>query len=340
MPPAARDFVTICMPALNEERYIAAAIASVLPADDDIDYELLVLDGGSTDHTRAIVETLAARNGKIRLVANERRLQAAALNLAARVADQRSTVLIRADCHSRYPRGFAAGCLATLRAEKCASVVVSMRTMGRSCMQRAIASAQNSVLGNGGSAHRRETRSRFVDHGHHAAFDRGTFLRLGGYDEAFASNEDAELDLRLARAGDRIYLDERLAIDYFPRDTLRGLARQYRKYGWGRASTLLKHGQRPKLRQVAPAIVFATCITSLAAAVVDPHALIVPVAYAGLCLGWGLYRAAATRSPCEALAGPAAMVMHMSWGAGFIFRLLCAPLNRGRRAWRMSPASS
>ena len=53
-------FVTIVMPALDEERYIASAIASVLPDEDaGIDYEVIVADGGSVDATAKIVRMLA-----------------------------------------------------------------------------------------------------------------------------------------------------------------------------------------------------------------------------------------------------------------------------------------
>jgi len=44
-------FVTIVMPALNEERYVARAIASVLPRSADLAWELLVADGCRTDAT-------------------------------------------------------------------------------------------------------------------------------------------------------------------------------------------------------------------------------------------------------------------------------------------------
>ncbi len=56
-----KPFVSIIMPALNEEHYIEAAIRSVLPRTGSIDYELLVMDGGSTDRTEAIVARAEAR---------------------------------------------------------------------------------------------------------------------------------------------------------------------------------------------------------------------------------------------------------------------------------------
>jgi succinoglycan biosynthesis protein ExoA len=311
-------FVSIVMPALNEEQHITDAIRSISPAPGSIDYELIVMDGGSNDRTCAIVEQLALENPKIRLEPNPRRLQSAAMNIAAEIADARSNVLVRADCHAQYPPGFVEKCVFELEATESASIVVAMRTVGRSCLQRAIAAAQNSRLGNGGAAHRVAGKSGYVEHGHHAAFDRSAFNAIGGYDETFSHNEDSEFDTRLIASGRRIYLAKELTIDYYPRSTLTALARQYRNFGWGRASTIQKHSARPRLRQILPLAVLVVCLASLVAVpVAGASALLVPAGYAGLCAIWGGILAVREKSPCLILAGPAAIVMHLSWGAGF-----------------------
>jgi succinoglycan biosynthesis protein ExoA len=72
--------VTIIVPVLNEEKYIRGAIASLIPASNNLDYELIVLDGGSTDRTLGIVEEMAALNSRIRLEPNPARYQSAAVN--------------------------------------------------------------------------------------------------------------------------------------------------------------------------------------------------------------------------------------------------------------------
>ncbi|MDB5594156.1 MAG: glycosyltransferase family 2 protein [Hyphomicrobiales bacterium] len=322
MAERAIDFISIVMPALNEARHIEAAIASIEPAGAAFDYEILVLDGGSTDETAAIVTRLAAANPRIRLIANPERTQAAATNAAARLANARSSLLLRADCHAHYPPDFAQICLAAFSAHACASVVVPMLTVGRSCMQTAIAAAQNSRLGNGGSSHRIAGSSGYVDHGHHALFDRALFLSVGGYDETMPSNEDAELDRRLTEAGHRIWLCGDATIEYFPRSDLQSLARQYFAYGAGRASTILRHRMRPKLRQLFPLFAFTGCLLSLALSVVDVRFAGLAASYLLLCLGWGAVLALREREPCALLAGPAAITMHMAWAIGFLTRLM------------------
>jgi succinoglycan biosynthesis protein ExoA len=186
-------------------------------------------------------------------------------------------------------------------------------------VQRAIACAQSSRLGNGGSAHRVQPRSGFVDHGHHAAFDRAFFLSIGGYDESFTHNEDAELDHRAVRAGGRIWMCGEAPVLYYPRTTLRALAAQYLCHGRGRMRTLRKHGLRPRPRQMAPVAALLGCAAGVAAApLVAPALLAAPLAYAALCCCWGALQAARQRDPWLVVSGPALMVMHMTWAAGFL----------------------
>src|SRR5262245_60443564 len=185
--------VTIIVPALNEERQIRQAINSLIPAGEEVNYELIVLDGGSTDCTPSIIKEMMLFNPRIRLETNPARYQSAAVNRGAKIAKPDSNIIVRADSHAEYPPHFVAGVVRDLGKRNVASRVVPMRTHGKGFLQRGIAAAQNSRLGNGGALHRTANSSRYVDHGHHAAFERKAFLAVGGYDESFTHNEDAEL---------------------------------------------------------------------------------------------------------------------------------------------------
>lgn len=317
-----RPFVSIVMPALNEERYIADAISSILPRPGTLAYELLVLDGGSSDRTREVVEGLASEHPGIKVLHNERRIQSAALNIAAEACDPRAAIFVRADCHAKYPPDFAARCVDALLETESASVVVPMRAVGRRPAQRAIAAAQNSRLGNGGSRHRVAARSGYVDHGHHAAFDRAVFRALGGYDETAPYNEDAEFDARLVASGRRIYLDGTLTIDYFPRTGFGALARQYFRHGWGRANTILKHAKVPKLRQILPVLVLLASVSGLMLwPLVGTVAFLPMLLYVAACLVWATILAGQSRDAAVLMAAPAAIVMHMAWACGFLVRM-------------------
>lgn len=65
--------LTILVPALNEEKNIGAVCQDVSRVAEQIlaDYEILVVDDASQDHTGQVVRSLQEKNKKIRLVRNE-----------------------------------------------------------------------------------------------------------------------------------------------------------------------------------------------------------------------------------------------------------------------------
>lgn len=321
--PAARGFfpqICIAVPTLNEEAYIENCLASLLEQWPHDAVEILVLDGGSSDRTAAIVNGLSLQHPCIRLVHNPRRIQSAAVNLAAQIASPRARILVRADAHCVYPGGFLQRCVSEMLRVGATSVVVPMRNEAQEGLpvQRAIAIAQSSRLGNGGAAHRTGTRSGFVDHGHHAVFDRDFFLSIGGYDESFTHNEDAELDHRAIQAGGRVWMCREAPVVYFPRKDFAGLARQYFRHGRGRARTLLKHRLRPRPRQMAPVAALGVVVGGAVAAPFAGALVLPALAYPALCLSWGARQAAKQRDATLMLSGFALMTMHMSWAAGFL----------------------
>lgn len=306
----------IVIPCLNEIAHIERLIGDLLADSAAFDALLVVADGGSTDGSQEAVRRAAAQDARVRLLDNPRRIQSAGVNEAVRRFGAGRRWLLRADAHAGYPPSFAAGVLAAAERTGAQAVVVPMATRGLGCFQRAAAAAQNSVLGAGGSAHRKPGASGWVDHGHHALMDIARFAAVGGYDETFSHNEDAELDARLARTDVGIWLAGDVVITYHPRRNPLSLWRQYFGYGRGRARNLRRHRRRLKLRQALP---LAVC-PAVALAALTPWlapAGFPAAAWALACLGFGAALGARARDRCAVLSGAAAMVMHLAWSAGF-----------------------
>ncbi len=309
--------VLAVIPCLNEAAHIEAIARQVLGEADRFPLKLVIADGGSTDGTREIAKALAAADDRVLFLHNEKRIQSAALNLAVQEFGHGSEFLIRVDAHCRYPARYCEILLEEQAATCADSVAVSMAAEGETCFQRAAAAAQNSLLGNGGSAHRRSGSGRFVDHGHHALMRVSAYQAAGGYDETFSHNEDAELDMRLRAAGFRIWLAGMPPIGYFPRRSPRALFRQYLSYGRGRARTLFKHSVRPKLRQSLPLTVAPALLLALLAPI-HPIFAAPAAAWASLCVACGLFLGLRDKDACVAISGIAAMIMHFGWSAGFL----------------------
>jgi succinoglycan biosynthesis protein ExoA len=283
---------------------------------------VIVADGGSIDGTQDIVRRLAKRDPRIRLIHNPARIQSAGINAAVAIADPASELILRIDAHADYPPDFVRRTIETLERVGAHSVVVRLVTTGRSSFERAVAAVLNSPVGSGGSIHRVGGASGFVDHGHHALFRREVFAALGGYDESFVANEDAEFDARIRAWGGRIWFQNDIKIVYYPRRSLRALARQYWRYGTGRAQTFLKHRERLRLRQLAAPLLVVTLVLSLLGALAWLPFLAVPVSYVLALMGIGVGFAFQKRDMGMLAAGSALGVVHLAWGAGFLTELV------------------
>lgn len=315
--------VLVVIPVLNEAKTISAVLQSLLNGDGGHDgLTLVVADGGSDDGTQAIVSRFAQTNPNVHLVDNPRRIQSAAVNLAVQKFGAGFDVMIRCDAHAAYPANFVQALLNTMEKTGADSVVVPMDTVGKNCVQNAIAWASNSLVGTGGSSHRGGRKSGFVDHGHHAAMRIAKFAEAGGYNPTFAHNEDAELDFRLRAFGARIYLDSQTRIQYQPRATLAKLATQYFNYGFGRLRTVTRHPSSIRLRQFAVPANLALILLSLALAPFSLLFLTWPVIYLLILAAASVQAAVVKRSACGLLVGVAALVMHTSWALGLVTALI------------------
>jgi succinoglycan biosynthesis protein ExoA len=311
----------VVIPCLNEAENIEALIKRLTPSAERLDMAIIVVDGGSTDGTPQIVTTIAASNPRVLLLHNSKKIQSAAINLAVEQFGDVFRSFIRIDAHGDYPVDYCDRLIEEAEQTHADSVVVAMATRGFGAFQKATAMAQNSRLGNGGSPHRQGAAGHWTDHGHHAFMRVNAFRAVGGYDETFSHNEDAELDYRLRAAGYCLWMTDKTFMVYYPRATVRGLFKQYLGYGRGRAKNILKHQVMPKARQMIPLMVFPV-VAGASLAVLNWAAVIPAVLWAAICLGYGVWMALGQRNPYGPLAGFSAMIMHLAWSAGFWLQLL------------------
>jgi succinoglycan biosynthesis protein ExoA len=328
--PSQSDNVLLVVPCLNEERHIEKVLTTLLSESDKINLRVVVADGGSTDGTRAIIERLICADNRIVLMDNAKRIQAAGINSAVQEYGTNARFLIRVDAHASYPERYCETLLSVQARTQAASVVVSMLTVGNTCFEKAAAAAQNSLLGNGGSAHRSVAEGGWVEHGHHALMTVNAFKAVGGYDETFSHNEDAELDARLVNHGFNIYLTNEVIVTYYPRGTFPGLFRQYFQIGRGRARNWLKHRKNIKLRHLV--LVAVAPVLCLALLTPTSGLFAIPaLGWALLCIGYGFFLGLRRRDRCKCGAGTAAIAMQAGWSFGFFYGLITAAAPALRR---------
>jgi succinoglycan biosynthesis protein ExoA len=311
----------LVIPCLNEAATIEPLVRKLDAQRAGLDMLIVVADGGSLDGTPDIVRRLSAEIPALVLLGNRKKIQSAAINLAVERFGEERDYLIRIDAHGDYPDDYCRVLLEEAVALGADSVVVGMETVGFGMFQKATAFAQNSKLGNGGSKHRAGGGGEWVDHGHHALMRIAAFRAVGGYDEGFSHNEDAELDFRLRKAGFRVWMTGKTYMTYYPRKSAGALFRQYLGYGRGRAKNLLKHRSIPKVRQAIPLAVAPVVIVAFLA-LLHWWAAVPLVIWAVACIGYGIWMFVGERNPYGPLAAISAMIMHFAWSAGFWLELI------------------
>src|SRR4051794_39077868 len=137
------ELVTVVMPARNEERAIASALESVL-GQTYRNLQIVVIDGGSTDGTRSIIEKWQAQDSRIEILTNPVPSIPMSLNLG--LAAARGRWLVRVDAHSTVPPTYVADLVARLREGIWAGVGGIKPGVGVTSAGRAIAAAVSSRL--------------------------------------------------------------------------------------------------------------------------------------------------------------------------------------------------
>jgi hypothetical protein len=304
------------MPVLNEENYIASAVASVLAQDYPGPAEVVLALGPSRDRTDDIVAGLAGKDDRIRTVPNPRADIPVGLNAAIHAA--RYPIIVRVDAHAELPADYTRRAVATLQRTGAANVGGIMMACGESGFQAAVARAYNSPLGLGGADYHDAGASEGPNESAYLGVFRAEALAaVGGYNESLRRGEDWELNHRLIASGRTVWLDPGLRVTYRPRSTWASLARQFWATGVWRGELVRRLGRRNPPRFYAPPGLVVTAAASLAPIRrVRRPARVAMVVY-------GMTIAAAVGreydAPRDRLRyAVVLMTMHVAWGGGFL----------------------
>ncbi|HET8926605.1 MAG TPA: glycosyltransferase family 2 protein [Microbacterium sp.] len=314
------------MPVLNERPYLQRAVETVLAQELDGPAELVLSLGPSTDGTSELAGRLAAADPRIVLVDNPRADIPIGLNLAIRAS--RYPTVVRVDAHSELAPGYTRRALATLDRTRAANVGGVMHAAGRTAFQQAVARAYNSPIGLGGAAYHGGGREGPAESAYLGVMRRAVLDEVGLLDESIRRGEDWELNLRIRRAGYRVWFDPDLAVTYWPRESWSRLARQFFATGTWRGELVRRYGRRNSLRFFAPPALVVIIALAVVVAILQAT---------GVLAGWWAVAASVVYLPLLAYAvvviaqavgarGWAQRLwtlavlptMHLAWGLGFL----------------------
>ena len=260
-------FVSILVPCFNEEKYIVELLNNLLKQDYPEDsYEILLIDGISTDGTRKIILDFIGSRQNMQLLDNPERFVPFALNSGIRRA--KGEIILRMDAHAVYPNNYVSKLVHELLELEADNVGASFTILPADLRLKslAIACSQSSEFGIGNSEYLiKSDRIRQVETVPFGCYRKTVFEKVGMFDEEMFRNQDVELNGRILRNGGRIFLVPGLNIGYYSRDSLRKFLRMFIQYSYFRPLVNKKLKTAMHLRQLIPPawvlfiLIAATC---------------------------------------------------------------------------------
>lgn len=220
--------VAVIIPTLNEEKFIARCLDSVIEQSYPFrDMDVMVVDGGSNDRTREIVEEYGRKYINIRFIHNPGRIQSIAFNIG--VVNSDAPYIVRLDAHALYKPYYIEGCIKGLESDsKRGNVGGQWDIQPQNDSLWAITNAilNYSKFGIGGASYRIGAKAGDVDTVPFGSFPRTMIEKIGGMRDDLPRGEDNEFNSRIKRAGYSIYFDPAIECIYYARPTLKASCRQ------------------------------------------------------------------------------------------------------------------
>lgn len=340
--------ISIVVACRNEKGAIKAFLDSLLLQETgDLTWEAWIADGWSDDGTREILSEYTARHPNVFVIDNRAKIVSTGLNAAIR--ESRGEIILRMDAHTRYAPDYCRRCVEALLATGADNVGGPARTVADGVINRAIAAAYHSRFSTGGARFHDPTYEGWVDTVPYGCWRRSTLLKIGLFDETLVRNQDDELNLRILRAGGKIWQDPKIESWYSPRACFSTLFHQYFQYGFWKVAVIRKHGAGSWRHLVPSSFVLGNIGLALAvvAAAVGGWSSVVSLTTITWLVELALYAAAslvgaalaARRSGWDTLPYlPLAFAtFHFSYGLGFLVGLYWFASARGRS---LSPGSA
>ena len=221
--------VSVIMTVRNDPIGCALTLRS-LSKQSRLANEIVVVDGGSTDSTVAVIKRLAQADPRIRCVESSRGNIAQGRNLAARVATGDVLACIDGGCRAevdwleRLVRPFDVD-------PEVEFVAGFYRVAPQSLLETVVGLATMR-----GQLEPINLKS-FNPSARSMACTKSLWLRVGGWPEWLSFSEDTLFDHKVRALGAKWYVAEDAVVYWRPRTSLRAVGRQFYNYGTGRGHT-------------------------------------------------------------------------------------------------------
>ena len=319
--------VSVLIPCRNEAKHIEQCLADIYRfAPPPGGFEVIVIDGMSSDGTRDVLSRLQKRYPDTIVLDNLQRTVPYGMNMGIHHA--KGEYIVRADVRCIHPKTYLRDLIELSErtgADNVGGVLVP--ELGNTYAQNAIGLAYKSRIAMGGALRDRGDFVGETDTVYGGCFKRKRLLEVGMYDEEMVRNQDDELSFRLREMGGKIIQDGRIKIQYFPRSSFWHLFKQFMQYGYWKVTVIKKHPQQSSLRHFLPAVLVLSFVTLGLLILFTVYGLYGFLIFLGsyfLAIGLCSFQSTYERS-LRLLPGliVAIFLIHFSFGIGFIIGSIC-----------------
>ena len=322
------------MPIRNEVDFIERNLRGILDQDYSNLVEVIVADGMSDDGTREVLANFD--DDRVKVIDNPQRIVPTGLNDA--IKQSTGEIIVRVDGHAVVANDFITESVRALQDHSDAwASGGSLVQKAKTTTGQAIAAAMSHRLGVGNALRTAPNFEGFGEGTNFPAMHRWVFDKVGYYDEGLVRNQDDEFYFRLRQGGGKFFITPKIKYDYYVREKLSQLFRQYYQYAFWRIPVIRKHKQPTTIRQMVPSLFYLTMAILLVVGIVLGKTWIavgLPIVYASALLLAGIAKIP-TLGFGVAMRMPLAIAtLHSGYAWGMIHGFLCAVC--GIDGWKLS----
>jgi len=219
--------ISIIIPCLNEENYIANCIESIVKSD--IEYEereIIFVDGNSSDRTVEIIRAYAAQYPFIQLLSNSQRYTPISMNMG--IEHSVGAYIFILSAHADYEADYFTQLVSSAQRLKadCVGGVLLTDVKHKDKKSNSIKEILSHKFGVGNATFRTGgSEVQEVDTVAFGCYSKEAFEKYGLFDKRLIRNQDIELNKRIINGGGKIYLIPKVQCTYYARENFTSLAK-------------------------------------------------------------------------------------------------------------------
>ena len=316
-------FISALLVTRNEKDYIRISLMSLIEQTYPKDkYEIIVIDGGSTDGTLDVVKELQEAYNtdsfSIRVVSNPKKILATGWNIGIRSA--KGEYVVRIDAHATADKDFIEKSVETMMRVEAVCVGGKLTSQSLNGEDDVISNVLSSPFGVGNSSFRVSDEEGYADTAVYGLYKKDILEKAGCFDEKMVRNQDIEMHSRIKKAGGKFYFNPEIKSTYYTRNTVKKMLKQ--AYGNGQWNmVLLKKGSGAlSIRHLIPFFFVLGVFGSILLGFVHPVFWMIGVAVILLHLVLGVFFACKkTKKLSHILIMPFLFIsLHFAYGLGYI----------------------